>query len=133
MKKTTSLLFAFGLLLVLAAYTPRANTNPDVWAAKVFQSTTNAPVATVIHNDYGFDLVLTRDAAGIYTVTSPQPIFTEGKVFITHSGGDAFTLQRAFKVFNFSNNANILKIFVMDFEGVYQDTWTLWLKVEVYP
>lgn len=130
--KLTPLAFLAGLL---ARTTPAqaAPVRPKVWTAKITQNLTNDPNVTVIANDYSFDLTVTRDAAGIYTISSPQPIFVEGKVFPTLTMGDAFVLTRLPKIFQFANDTTLLKLFVVDANGTYSDGWITYVKLEVYP
>lgn len=130
--KLTPLALLAGLFLKTNP-TQAAPVRPKVWAAKLTQTTTFNPVATVMANDFPFAFVFARDAIGIYSVTVPEPVFIDGKVLPTVVSGDAFTLQRAPKVSQFSNDPQLLKLFMTDFDGVYQDTWILYLKIEVYP
>lgn len=134
MKTKLVLLILIITLFTLLAFTPHpAPARPEVWSAKLTQNLTADPAVLIIANDPALNLTITRDAPGIYSITSSQPVFVEGKVFPTLTMGDAFVLTRLPKVFQFSNNPYLLKLFIVDTDGVYQDGWITYVKLEFYP
>lgn len=59
----------------------------STYVARVTQSGTNAPVATVISNDTGLTFTWTRQGTGSYRV-SPSSAFVVNKTWIQMTGGD---------------------------------------------
>ena len=76
-----------------------------VYTALLTQSGTNAPVATVLENTLGGDVVWTRGAVGYYIATSVG-LFTNNKTSVQHC------LNRT------TNSANFLAFFVSDSDTI---------------
>lgn len=62
---------------------PIATSVYTVYTALLTQTSTNAPVATVLNNTTGSTLTWTRQTTGVYVLTATLPggIFTANKVF----------------------------------------------------
>lgn len=69
----------------------------DVYTALLNQSGENAPVATVLENTLGGDIIWTRDNAGQYTGTL----------------ANAFTADKTFLLFSFPNNSDNLPVSII--------------------
>lgn len=134
-RKTFLKLTPFALLagFFFKANPVQAAARPRVWAAKLTQALTDDPSVTIITNDDNLTVTVTRDTVGVYSLTSPKPVFVDNKVFPTLAMGDAFVLTRLPKLFQFSNNPNLLKLFIVDANGDYTDGWITYLKLELYP
>jgi hypothetical protein len=57
--------------------------NPKLIKALVSQTSTNAPVGTILENNTVATLTFGYIASGVFSITSDKPIFTSGKVGVS--------------------------------------------------
>jgi hypothetical protein len=93
---------------VLSAYEIRPYKS---YVALLTQTSTNAPVATVLENTLGAVPVWSRNTQGVYYATSAN-LFTVGKT--TVSVGQNLTVNGDFGVVNVAQDVNKITLFVYD-------------------
>lgn len=114
---------------------PGGGSEPLVYIATLTQSSTNAPVATVIRNTLGGTVVWTRNGAGSYRATL-SGAFTIGKTIgFTQWDRDDNPLIKIGLNIKFTGTANFIEIYVNDIGtgNPVDNNLDIDLKIEVYP
>lgn len=101
-----------------------------VYAAKLTQTGTDAPVATVLQNTLGFTISLARTSAGLYTLTRSSGNWNQSKtiMFISSIGGQSAGQSMLFDV-------DTTKLQYTTFDDTWSniDDETVSIEIRVYP
>lgn len=116
--------FSIGSIISLANETIKQY---KVYTALLTQTGTNAPVATVLENTLGVNIVWTRLSTGFYRATPSESIFLENKTFhFVNSNNQGL----AFEVASLLDDTDDWRIQVVD-SGVVVDSSLQNLPVEI--
>ena len=116
--------FSIGSIISLANETIKPY---KVYTALLTQTGTNAPVATVLENTLGVNIVWTRLSTGFYRATPSESIFLENKTFhFVNSNNQGL----AFEVASLLDDTDDWRIQVVD-SGVVVDSSLQNLPVEI--
>ena len=103
---------------------------PKVYRALLTQSGTDAPVATVLENTLGGDIVWTRSNVGSYTGTLANA-FTQNKTFLSSSNGETLGDVTISNI-SIANSSQINLLTRID-AATMADIWYLNVEIIVYP
>lgn len=102
----------------------------NVYSALLTQQEENAPVATILENTLGVNIVWTRLSTGFYRATPSESIFLENKTFhFVNSNNQGL----AFEVASLLNDTDDWRILVIDDgEAVDSSLQNLPIEIRVY-
>ena len=128
-----------GFVIVGGGRGPKGDSAPislvKRYKAILSQSGSNDPIATVLENTLGGDVIWTREDVGRYLCTVSNSVFTEKTIGVIHAWGDD---QITIKFGNIvRQNENYCYLTVLDISGAFADNLGVGigvpLTIEVYP